>query len=272
LRTSTRLGGEAAGGVQRVRLRDDVLVLLVGGEVVDLVGHLTGGHLAVRRLDEAERVDAPEGRQRADQADVRAFRGLDRAHPAVVARVHVADLEAGALAGQTTRAERRQAALVGQARQRVGLVHELAQLGGPEELLDAGHDRADVDQGLRRDRLDVLGGHPLADDALHAGQAQPDLVLDELADGAQAPVAEVVDVVGLVARLSRRAASRRSRSSPGRRPRSGRPGRPAARAELLVDLVATDLGEVVALAVEEQVLEQRLRDSRVGGSPGRSLR
>src|ERR1035438_6911403 len=30
----------------------------------------------------------------------------------------------------------------------------------PEELLDGGDDGPDVDQGLRRDRLDVLGGHP----------------------------------------------------------------------------------------------------------------
>ena len=85
---------------------------------------------------------------------------------------------------------------MGQARQRVGLVHELRQLRGAEELLDRRHHRADVDQGLRRDRLDVLGRHPLADDPLHPGQADPDLVLDQLADGAQAPVAEVVDVVG----------------------------------------------------------------------------
>ena len=64
-----------------------------------------------------------------------------------------------------------------------------------EELLDRGDDGAHVDQGLRRDRLDVLRGHALADDALHAGQAGADLVLDELADGADATVAEVVDVV-----------------------------------------------------------------------------
>jgi hypothetical protein len=82
------------------------------------------------------------------QTDVRAFGGLDRAHPAVVAEVHVADLEAGALAGEATGAERREATAVVQARQRVDLVHELAELGGPEELLDRGHDRADVDEGL----------------------------------------------------------------------------------------------------------------------------
>ena len=97
--------GERALGVERaVGLRDDVLVLLVGGQVVDLVGDAALLDLAVRGLDEAERVDAGERRQRADQADVGAFRRLDRAHPAVVAGVHVADLEAGPLTGQTARA------------------------------------------------------------------------------------------------------------------------------------------------------------------------
>ena len=91
---------------------------------------------------------------------------------------------------------------MGQARQRVGLVHELRQLRGPEELLDRGDHRSNVDQGLRRDRLDVLSRHPLPDDPLHPGQAHPDLVLDELAHRAQPAVAEVVDVVGLVALLT----------------------------------------------------------------------
>ena len=136
-----------------------------------------------------------------DEADVRAFRRLDRAHPAVVAEVDVADFEAGALTGQTAGPERRQAAAVGEARQRVHLVHELRQLRGAEELLDRGDDGADVDQRLRRDRLDVLGRHPLAHDALHAAEADAHLVLDQLADAADAAVGEVVLVVEAVARL-----------------------------------------------------------------------
>ena len=74
----------------------------------------------------------------------------------------------------------------------------------PKNSLMRRHDGADVDQRLRRDRLDVLGGHPLADDALHPGQAGADLVLDQLADRAQAAVAEVVDVVDLDAQQSPR--------------------------------------------------------------------
>jgi hypothetical protein len=59
-----------------------------------------------------------------------------------VAEVHVAHLEAGPLTGQATRAEGRQATAVGQARQRVDLVHELGELAGAEELLDGGDHRA----------------------------------------------------------------------------------------------------------------------------------
>ena len=56
--------GEAVLVVQRrVGLGDDVLVLVVGGEVVDLVGDLALDDLAVRRLHEAERVDPAEGGQ-----------------------------------------------------------------------------------------------------------------------------------------------------------------------------------------------------------------
>ena len=118
----------AVGVDRRVGLGDDVVLLLVGGHVDDLAGDLAVLDLAVRRLDEAELVDPGERRQATDQADVRALRRLDRAHPAVVAEVDVADLEAGALTRQATRAERRQAATVGEARQRVDLVHELRQL------------------------------------------------------------------------------------------------------------------------------------------------
>ena len=110
---------------RRVRLRDDVLVFLVGRQVVDLVGDPAVRYLPVRGFDETERVHASERRERADQADVRALRRLDRAHASVVRRVHVANLEAGPLTRQTAGAERRHAALVGEPGQRVRLVHEL---------------------------------------------------------------------------------------------------------------------------------------------------
>ena len=110
-------------------------------------------------------------------------------------RVDVAHLDGRALARQAAGAERRQAAAVREARQRVRLVHELRQLRGAEELLLGRHDRADVDDRLRRDRVRVLGGEALAHDTLHAVEADPEGLLDQLADGAQAAVAEVLVLV-----------------------------------------------------------------------------
>src|SRR5690606_40502282 len=66
-----------------------------------------------------------ESCERVDQTDVGAFRRFDRADAAVMGRVNVADFEACALAGQTTRSKSRKTTLVGDFRKRVHLVHEL---------------------------------------------------------------------------------------------------------------------------------------------------
>ena len=195
-----QLGHHAALAVDLgVRLGDVVLALLHRREVDDLVGHLAVAHAAVRALDEAVLVDARVGRERVDQADVRAFRRLDRADAAVMRRVHVAHLEAGALARQAARPKRREAPLVGDLRQRVGLVHELRELGRAEELAHRRRRRLGVDQVVRHDGVDLDRRHALADRALHAQQADAVLVLHQLADRAHAAVAEMVDVVDLAA-------------------------------------------------------------------------
>src|SRR3546814_12478774 len=66
--------------------------------------------------------------------------------------VDVTDIEARAVTGETAGAQRRETPLVRQPGDRVGLVHELRQLRGPEELLQRRHHGPDVDQALRRDR------------------------------------------------------------------------------------------------------------------------
>ena len=268
---------------RRVGLRDQALLLGRGVEVDDLVGHLALVHDAVGRRDEAVLGDLGVARQRADQADVRALRRLDRAHAAVVGRVHVAHLDRRALARQAARAERGEAPAVRQARERVRLVHELRQLRGAEELLLRRDDRADVDDRLRRDRVRVLGGEALADDALHPVQADPERLLDQLADGAQAAVAEVLVLVEMV-----RDGLARTRQRLGRVVLDllvellGQAEQLRQRDELLdqgddvvvgqgarlevdveiqarVELVAADAREVVALGVEEQLVEQVAR-------------
>ena len=205
--------------------------------------------------------------------------------------VHVAHLDGRALAREAARAERAQAPAVGQPVQRVRLVHELAELRGAEELLLRRHHGPDVDDGLRRDRVRVLGGEALADDPLHAVEADPEGLLDQLAHGAQAPVAEVLVLVEAVGhglarqrdRLGREVLDRlllarvalvHARLGDAELAREGDqlldqldhvPRGERAGVELLVDvepaveLVAAHAREVVALGVEEQLVEQVLR-------------
>jgi hypothetical protein len=68
--------------------------------------------------------------------------------------MHVAHFEAGAFARQAARAEGRDAALVRDLGQRIGLVHELRQLAGAEELLDRRRDRLGIDQVVRHQVVD----------------------------------------------------------------------------------------------------------------------
>ena len=191
-----------------VGLGDREAAFLHRRQVDHLVGDAAVLDLAVRRLDEAIFVDPRIGRERVDQADIRPFRRLDRADPAVMRRVHVAHLEAGALARQTARTKRRETPLVGDLRQRIGLVHELRELGGAEELAYRGGRRLGVDQVLRHHRVDIDRRHALLDRAFHAQQSDAVLVLHQFADRAHPAIAQMVDVVDLalaVAQIDQRA-------------------------------------------------------------------
>ena len=225
---------------------------------------------AIRRFDEAVLVDARERRERVDQADVRAFRRLDRADAAVMRRMHVAHFEAGALARQTARAKRREAALVGDLRERVGLIHELRELRGAEELAHRGSRRLGVDQVLRHHRVDIDRRHALLDRALHAQQADAILVLHQLADRTHAAVAEMVDVVDLalaVTQVDQRLDDREdvflAQHAHGVR---------RVEVEAHVHLHAADRRKVVALGSKNSDWNIAAAVSTVGGSPGRITR
>ena len=82
-----------------VRLGDDVLILGIGGHVLDLVEHHAGLfiYLSERSFDEAVFIDLGECCKIGDKADVGAFGGLYRAHTSVVRIMNVADLESGSV-------------------------------------------------------------------------------------------------------------------------------------------------------------------------------
>ena len=81
-----------------VGLGHDVILFLVGRQIIHLVRHAPVFDFAVRRLDESKFIDPRIKTHRADQTDVRAFRCFNRANPPVMRRVNVTDFEARAFA------------------------------------------------------------------------------------------------------------------------------------------------------------------------------
>ena len=181
-----------------VGLGYDKAFFFVGGEVIDGFRYHAGFliHAAVRRFDKAVFVDFGESGERTDKADVGTFRRFNGAHTAVMGMVNVSHFHTGTFSGETAGAEGRKTAFVGQFRQGVCLIHELGQLGRTEELFQRRHHGAGVDEDLRGDPFRILNGHSFLDDSFHAGEADAELVLQELADAADAAVAQMVDIVG----------------------------------------------------------------------------
>ena len=227
--------------------------------------------LAVRRFEEAVLVGARVDRERIDEADVRAFRRLDRAYAAVMSRMHVAHLEPCALARQPARPERGNAPLVGDLGQRVGLVHELRKLARAEEFADCCRHRLGIDQIVRHEVLGLGLGQPFPHRALDAHQAGAELVLREFADRAHAAVAEMVDVVDFALAVAQidQDLDHGHDVLFGQRCRS----RQLRAADAAVEFHAADRRQVVASPRRRTGrLNSVLTASSVGGSPGRIMR
>ena len=92
--------------IQRlIRLRDSNIVFLIRRQVTHVFRHafLYLVHFPVRRFHKSELIDARIVGKRTDQADVRTFRRLNRAHTPIMGIVNVAHLKACALTGKTAR-------------------------------------------------------------------------------------------------------------------------------------------------------------------------
>ena len=74
----------AVNGQRGVCLRNNDALLVISSQITHLVGDLAVFNHAVGGLNKAVRVNAAIGCQRTDQTNVRAFRGLNGAHTAVV--------------------------------------------------------------------------------------------------------------------------------------------------------------------------------------------
>ena len=258
LAATHEVGGKAPARIQfRVGLGDGEPFFGLCRQVHHRLVDLAIRNLAVGTFDKAVLIDPRVGRQRIDQADVRALGRLDGAHPAIVGGVNVAHLEAGALARQAARSERRQTTLVGDLRQGIGLVHELAELAGAKKLAHRRGRRLGVDQVVRHHGIDLDRTHALADRALHAQEADAVLVHHELADGANAAVTQVIDVVDVAAAVLEIDERLDDRQNVFLAQDAHRFVDLEAKAGVHLD--APHRRQVVAFRIEEQALEQVLR-------------
>jgi hypothetical protein len=171
-----RVSLEFAIDYQSIGRGEAGFVFLVGPQPNDIVGEFGLGDLAIWRDEEPVGIDAGVDREAGDQPDVRAFRCFNRADPAVVRDMNVAHLEAGPLAVEPARAERREPPLMREHRERVGLVDHLRKLTTAEEILDRRRDALGVDERSRRHFRDVLEAHPLLHGATQFEEALPQFV------------------------------------------------------------------------------------------------
>src|SRR5437868_377283 len=190
--------GEMTAAInRRVGLGYQVIFFAIAGEIFNFVDYAAVHHFAIRRFDEPEFIDAGKGAHGADQTDVRTFRRFDGTNPAVVRRMHVANLESGPIARQTSRSERGQTTLVRQLRQRVRLIHELRELRTAEKVANDSAQCFGIDQLLwgHAVDVDVEQRHPLFHQSLGASETDTALICQQLADGPDTTAAEMIDVI-----------------------------------------------------------------------------
>src|SRR5438067_5454585 len=243
----------------RVRLGHEEIFFTIAGQIIHLIGHTTFFNFAVRRFDESEFVDPRKGAHRADEADVRTFRRLNRTNAAVVRRMHVAHFEARSVAAQATWPESREPALVRQLREWIRLVHELRELRAPEEIADHRAERLRVNQLLRRHAVDVdvEQRHALFHETLRARETDTALVGEQFAHRPHSAAAEVIDIIqrAFAPAQVNQVFDRADEILVGHDALAEIDVDP----ELLVDLVTANATEIVFLRVEKEPLQERLR-------------
>src|SRR4029077_8854063 len=209
-------------------------------------------------------------RERADETDVRTFWRFNRADAAVVSRVNVAYFESGGFARQTTGPKSREAPLVSDFAERVRLVHELRELRAAEELANRGHHGLGVHEVVRHGRGHFLvHGHLFLDRALHADQADAELIFKQLAYRADAAIAEVIDVVHRADILAQLEQVLDRSDEVGRIERALVERR--LEAELDVEFQAADFAEIVLARVKEHAIEERSGGFKRGRIAGTQL-
>ena len=176
----------------RSELRHRHILLSLGGVVLYAglaeVGFTTID-LEVRSGEEAHVAHLGVDTEGGDQTDIGALRGLDRTETTVVGVVDVSHLKPCTITADTAGSESGETTLVGDLRQRIGLVHKLGQRVGPKEGIDHAADRLGIDQVNRGEDLIVPHIHTLTDRTGYASETDTKLLIELLTDGADAAVA-----------------------------------------------------------------------------------
>ena len=178
-----------------IRLGNHIFAFFNRGQIFDFTRDLAVADFAVRCFDKAVIVYARIQGERVDQANVRTFRRLDRTYATIVGRMYVTNFEACTLARQTTWAQCRNAAFMGNFGQRIGLIHKLRKLAGTEELLDRCRYWLGVDQIMRHQVFAFRLRKAFAHRALDAHKARPELIFGQFTYRANATITQVVDII-----------------------------------------------------------------------------
>ncbi len=145
--------------IQRfICLRHDIVVLYISSHINNVAGNNASLFIntAIRCLYKAILIDTGKSSKVRNQADVRAFRCLNRAHTAVMGIVHITHFKSCTITGQAPGAESRETALMCQLSKRICLVHELRQRRRTEKLFNCSNNRTNINKGMRCQSLQIL--------------------------------------------------------------------------------------------------------------------
>ena len=109
--------------------------------------------------------------------------------------MNVANLKACAFTTQTARTECGKSAFVRQFAQRIMLIHKLRELRTSEKFFYRRNDGTNIYQELRSNNFGILNGHTLANDAFHSCHTDSELILQEFAHTANAPISQMIYIV-----------------------------------------------------------------------------
>ncbi len=146
--------------------------------------------------------------------------------------------------------------------QGIRLVHELAKLVGSKEGIDYRTQRLCIDQVNRREYFVVAHIHALPDCSGHSGKTDSKLIGHLLAYGAHTAVRKVVNVVNLRLRIAQ--LNEVLYDGDNVLLRKNLIGRIGLNSQFLIQTVATNLSEAVALLAKEKLVDNATRSILVG--------